>query len=56
MPYSGTYESDEGRVTLFERDGALRFREKDEDVAGTPWSTWETASSRSPAARKDDSS
>jgi CubicO group peptidase (beta-lactamase class C family) len=36
MPYSGTYESDEGRVTLFERDGALRFREKDEDVAGTP--------------------
>jgi hypothetical protein len=29
-------ESDEGRVTLFERDGALRFREKDEDVAGTP--------------------
>jgi D-alanyl-D-alanine carboxypeptidase len=36
MPYSGTYESDEGRVTFFERDGALRFREKDEDIAGTP--------------------
>src|SRR6185436_12877532 len=36
MPYSGTYESDEGRFTLFERDGALRFRQKDEDVAGTP--------------------
>jgi CubicO group peptidase (beta-lactamase class C family) len=36
IPYSGTYDSDEGRVTLFERDGALRFREKDEDVTGTP--------------------
>jgi hypothetical protein len=36
LPYSGTYESDEGRVTFFERDGALRFRQKDEDVTGTP--------------------
>jgi CubicO group peptidase (beta-lactamase class C family) len=36
LTYSGTYDSDEGRVTLFERDGALQFREKDEDVTGIP--------------------
>ena len=34
--YRGRYESDEGPVMLFERDGALRFREKDEDVTGQP--------------------
>jgi len=34
--YSGRYESGEGPVTLFERDGALRFRETDEDVTGKP--------------------
>ena len=36
IPYSGTYESDESRVTLFERDGALRFQQKDDDVTGIP--------------------
>lgn len=34
--YSGTFESDEGRVTLFERDGGLRFRQRDDDAAGMP--------------------
>jgi CubicO group peptidase (beta-lactamase class C family) len=36
--YAGTFESDEGRVTFFDRDGGLRFRQKDEDAAGTPLS------------------
>ena len=34
--YGGTYESDEGRVTLFERDGQIRFRVKEDDGAGIP--------------------
>ena len=34
--YAGHYESDETDVTLFERDGSLRFRRKDDDAAGRP--------------------
>ena len=34
--YGGTYESDEARVTLFERDGTIRFRVKDDDAVGIP--------------------
>jgi CubicO group peptidase (beta-lactamase class C family) len=34
--YSGTFESDEGRVTFFERDGQLRLRVKDDDTVGAP--------------------
>jgi CubicO group peptidase (beta-lactamase class C family) len=34
--FTGTFESDEGRVTIFERDGGLRFRQKDSDATGTP--------------------
>jgi CubicO group peptidase (beta-lactamase class C family) len=34
--YGGTFESDEGRVTFFARDGEVRFREKDDDVVGIP--------------------
>lgn len=34
--YTGTFESDEGRVTFFERDGGLRFRQRDEDETGMP--------------------
>ena len=34
--YAGTYESDEQRVTLFEREGRIRFRVKDDDAVGIP--------------------
>jgi CubicO group peptidase (beta-lactamase class C family) len=34
--FAGTYESEEGRVTVFEVDERVRFRERDDDVTGTP--------------------
>ena len=34
--FTGTFESDEGRVTTFERDGGLRFRQKESDTTGVP--------------------
>ena len=34
--FTGTFESDEGRVTLFEREGGLRLRQKEGDTTGTP--------------------
>jgi D-alanyl-D-alanine carboxypeptidase len=36
--FTGTFDSDEGRVTFFARDGGLRFREKETDTTGTPLS------------------
>jgi hypothetical protein len=34
--FAGTYESEEGRVTVFEIDGRVRFRERADDAVGTP--------------------
>jgi hypothetical protein len=36
--FAGTFESDEGRITFFERDGGLRFRQAAGDPAGKPLS------------------
>jgi CubicO group peptidase (beta-lactamase class C family) len=36
--FTGTFESDEGRITFFERDGGLRFQPAGGDPAGRPLS------------------